>query len=83
MPLYKLLANRSLTFIENRVYGLRMSEYHSGYMLYRREVLERIPFEKLSDRFHFDGEMLMLACKNGFRVKEISIPLNTLMKRRL
>jgi glycosyltransferase involved in cell wall biosynthesis len=74
MPLYKFLANKFLTFIENRVYGLKMSEYHSGYMLYRREVLETIPFEKLSDRFHFDGEMLMLSCKNGFRVKEISIP---------
>lgn len=74
MPLYKYYANKILTGIENAVYGLKMSEYHSGYMLYNRRLLEKLPYTKLSDKFHFDGEMLMLAGKKGFRIKEISIP---------
>lgn len=54
MPLYKLIANILLTRLENLCYGMRVSEYHSGYMLYSRHALETIPFEKLSDTFHFD-----------------------------
>jgi glycosyltransferase involved in cell wall biosynthesis len=74
MPLYKYFANIILTFVENTVYGLKMSEYHSGYMLYKRNILEKVAYQKLSDKFHFDGEMLMISAKKGFRIKEISIP---------
>lgn len=74
MPLYKYIANKSLTAIENFAYGLSVSEYHSGYMLYSRRCLMEIPFTKLSDTFHFDGEMIMMAGKKRLRIKEIAIP---------
>jgi len=73
MPRYKYVANRILTFAENKVYGLNISEYHSGYMLYSRIVLENVPYETLSDGFHFDGEMLLHSSKKGFRLEEIPI----------
>jgi len=74
MPLYKYLANRALSFIENRCYGLSLSEYHTGMMAYSRRALEGLPWEFVSDTFHFDGEMAMLAGRRGFRIREISIP---------
>jgi len=74
MPLYKYLGNRFLTAIENIAYGMDMAEYHSGYMLYSRRALESIPFMKLSDTFHFDGEMLMMAGKKKLKIEEIPIP---------
>jgi glycosyltransferase involved in cell wall biosynthesis len=74
MPLYKYIANKSLTAIENFAYGLRVSEYHSGYMLYSRRCLMTISFTKLSDTFHFDGEMIMMAGKKRLRIREIAIP---------
>ena len=74
MPLYKWIANIALSSLENIVYGLRFSEYHSGYMLYSRKALETIPFKDLSDTFHFDGEMLLVGAKNGLRVADLPIP---------
>ncbi len=74
MPLYKLIANILLTRLENLCYGMSLSEYHSGYMLYNRRALETIPFEKLSDTFHFDGEMLLMAGKKGLRIADLPIP---------
>ena len=74
MPLYKLIANISLTQLENFCYGMKVSEYHSGYMLYSRKALETIPFQKLSDTFHFDGEMLFLSGKKNLRIADLPIP---------
>ncbi len=74
MPVYKFISNVALSGLENWVYGLHFSEYHSGYMLYSRTALEAIPFQRLSDTFHFDGEMLFVGAKKGLRVKEIPIP---------
>lgn len=74
MPLYKWVANRALTFVENRCYRLALSEYHTGMMAYSRRALETLPFEAVSDTFHFDGEMAMLAGRRKLRVREISIP---------
>lgn len=74
MPRYKYVANRALTTLENLVYGLNLSEYHSGYMLYSRRALEAIPFETLSNRFHFDGEMLLVAGKRRLRIADVPIP---------
>jgi glycosyltransferase involved in cell wall biosynthesis len=74
MPLYKLIANITLTKIENLCYGMKLSEYHSGYMLYSRKALETIPFQKLSDTFHFDGEMLLMAGKKNLRIADLPIP---------
>jgi glycosyltransferase involved in cell wall biosynthesis len=74
MPKYKFVANICLTQLENLAYGLRFSEYHSGYMLYSRRALTVVPFEKLSDTFHFDGEMLLVGAKRGLRVADLPIP---------
>jgi glycosyltransferase involved in cell wall biosynthesis len=74
MPLYKLVANRALTFLENRVYGLRLSDYHSGYMLFSRRALQRIRFERLSDSFDFDLEMIACARQAGLAIGEEPIP---------
>jgi glycosyltransferase involved in cell wall biosynthesis len=74
MPLYKWVANIGLTWLENIAYGMRLSEYHSGYMLYARKALETIPFEKLSNTFHFDGEMLLMAGKCKLQIADLPIP---------
>jgi len=74
MPMHKYIGNRVLTLIENIAYGMNMAEYHSGYMLYSKKALQIIPFEKLSDKFHFDGEMLLVAEKKRLRIKEVPIP---------
>ena len=74
MPLYKFLANKALTAIENRAFGMQLAEYHSGYMLYSRQAIEVIPFEKLSGSFDFDLEMLVLARVKGLHIVEIGIP---------
>jgi glycosyltransferase involved in cell wall biosynthesis len=73
MPLYKWLANRALSFVENRCYGLSLSEYHTGMMAYSRRALETLPFEAVSDTFHFDGEMAMLAGRRRLQVAEVPI----------
>jgi hypothetical protein len=74
MPLYKFLANRALSTIENWVYGMKLAEYHSGYMIYSERALRTIPFMRLSDTFHFDGEMLLMAHKKRLRIVEVPIP---------
>lgn len=74
MPLYKLLANKSLTALENWAFGMKLAEYHSGYMLYSRKALAAIPFRKLSDSFDFDLEMIVMARVKGLRVVELPIP---------
>ncbi|MEK7618581.1 MAG: glycosyltransferase family 2 protein [Patescibacteria group bacterium] len=74
MPLYKFFANIFLSTLENWTYGLHFSEYHSGYMLYSLRTLQTIPYLKLSNTFHFDGEMLFVGAKKGLRVVELPIP---------
>jgi len=74
MPIYKFLSNKVLTAIENRAFGMKLAEYHSGYMLYSRRALETIPFERLSASFDFDLEMIVLARAKGLRIAEIAIP---------
>lgn len=74
MPLYKFIANKCLTALENAVIGLGLAEYHSGYMCYNRRALETIPFERLASSFDFDLEMLVMARVKGLRVREITIP---------
>jgi glycosyltransferase involved in cell wall biosynthesis len=74
MPLYKFVANKMLTAIENRAFGMSMAEYHSGYMAYSRKAIETIPWEKLSNSFDFDLEMLVLAHVKGLRIAEVPIP---------
>jgi glycosyltransferase involved in cell wall biosynthesis len=74
MPFYKFIANKSLTFIENLAFGMKMAEYHSGYMLYSRKAMLGIPFHRLSDSFDFDLEMLVMAKIKGLRILELPIP---------
>jgi glycosyltransferase involved in cell wall biosynthesis len=74
MPLYKFIANKALTAIENLAFGMKLAEYHSGYMLYSRKAMEMIPWEKLSNSFDFDLEMMVLARVKGLRIAEIAIP---------
>jgi glycosyltransferase involved in cell wall biosynthesis len=73
MPAHKFLANRALSWLENRCYGLELSEYHTGMMVYSRGVLEAVPFAYVSDTFHFDGEMAMLAGRRGYTLLEVPI----------
>ena len=74
MPRYKYVANRFLTAVENVLLGERLSEYHTGYRAFAREVLERLPLEEGSDDFVFDNEMLAQAVAFGYRIGEISCP---------
>ena len=61
MPTYKYLSNKALTAVENLGLGMRMAEYHSGYMIYNRRFLEAVAYRKLSDYFDFDLEMIVAA----------------------
>jgi glycosyltransferase involved in cell wall biosynthesis len=71
MPLYKRVANRFLTRIENRVMGTRLTDLHTGYRAYSRELLLKVPFLRNSLDFAFDSEMLMQAAHFGFRIAEV------------
>ena len=74
MPLYKYVANRLLTLIENIMLGIKLSEYHTGYRAFSRAVLESLPLEENSDDFVFDNEMLAQAVFFGYEIGEISCP---------
>jgi glycosyltransferase involved in cell wall biosynthesis len=74
MPLYKYVANRFLTLVENVLLGTKLSEYHTGYRAFSREVLETLPLEENSDDFVFDNQLLAQAVAFGFRIGEISCP---------
>ena len=74
MPVWKYLANRSLTAVQNFLLGAKLSEYHSGYRAYSRELLLAIDFEKNSDDFVFDAQMLAKIIRLGHIVAEISCP---------
>ena len=74
MPLYKYIANRALTFMENMLLGQKLSEYHSGYRAFSRRVLEQLPLDNNSDDFIFDNQMLVQIIWSGFAVGEISCP---------
>ena len=71
MPLYKIAANRTLTTIENRVMRTQLTDLHTGYRAYSRELLLRVPFLRNSLDFSFDSEMLMQASHYGFRITEV------------
>ncbi|MBI4710820.1 MAG: glycosyltransferase family 2 protein [Nitrospirae bacterium] len=74
MPLYKYIANRALTFIENLILGAKLSEYHTGFRAFNRKVLETLPLDNNSDDFVFDNEILVQAIYLGFKIGEISCP---------
>lgn len=74
MPLYKYIANRFLTFSENLLLGHKLSEYHTGYRAFSREVLENLPLDANSDDFVFDNQMLAQIVWADFRIGEVSCP---------
>jgi SAM-dependent methyltransferase len=74
MPRWKWLGNRLLTTIENRVFGMRFSEYHTGYRAFSAELLRSVPFLRNSDDFVFDQEIFAQVIDRGARVVEIPIP---------
>jgi glycosyltransferase involved in cell wall biosynthesis len=74
MPWWKYVANRFLTGVENRAFGLSLSEYHTGYRAFRREVLETVNFAANSDSFVFDQEIIAQTVAARFRIAEIAVP---------
>jgi hypothetical protein len=74
MPFYKRLSNRFLTWCENRVFKLNLSEYHTGFRAFRRSLLETTPFLLNSNDFIFDQEIVAQAVWFGARLDEISTP---------
>ena len=74
MPLWKYFANRFLTLVENLAMGLNLSEYHTGFRAYSRQVLANIPYHKFSDDFIFDQQILISTLSFGFNISEIPVP---------
>ncbi|MDD4179899.1 MAG: glycosyltransferase family 2 protein [Candidatus Margulisbacteria bacterium] len=74
MPFYKLISNRFLTFVENLVFRLKLSEYHTGFRAFSRKLVKTIPFEQNSNDFVFDTEVLAEAAAAGFAAGEVAIP---------
>jgi hypothetical protein len=75
MPWWKFVANRFLTGVENTAFGLRLSEYHTGYRAFNRSTLEAVNFRMNSDGFVFDQEIVAQAVAGGFRIAEIAVPV--------
>ena len=75
MPWWKYVANRFLTGIENRAFGLSLSEFHTGYRAFSRQVLETVNFRMNSDGFVFDQEIIAQVVAANFRIGEIAVPV--------
>ncbi len=75
MPWWKYVSNRGLTMFENCFLGQNLGEFHSGFRVYRRSVLETIPFERNSDDFVFDTQFLVQAVRWGFRLGDVPVPV--------
>lgn len=74
MPLYKYIANRFLTLVENILTGAKLSEYHTGYRAFSRQLLEKLPLDANSDDFVFDNQMLAQILWFGYTIAEVSCP---------
>ena len=74
MPLYKYIANRFLTFTENKLLNAKLSEYHTGYRAYKADVLKSISYHKNSNDFVFDNQLIAQVMFSGFNIGEISCP---------
>jgi glycosyltransferase involved in cell wall biosynthesis len=75
MPVWKYVANRVLTAVENILLAQNLGDFHSGFRVYRREVLEQVPFERNSDDFVFDTQFLVQCVRLGFRLGDIPVPV--------
>ncbi len=74
MPLYKYIANRILTLVQNILINQKLSEYHTGFRAYSKEVLEKVNYNNFSEDFIFDNQMAVQIFKKGFEIGEISCP---------
>jgi glycosyltransferase involved in cell wall biosynthesis len=74
MPLHKYIANRVLTLVQNYLVGYKLSEYHTGYRAFSREILVSLPFERNSNNFIFDNQMLLQIIAHGFTIGEVTCP---------
>ncbi|MBU5637902.1 glycosyltransferase family 2 protein [Geomonas sp. Red69] len=74
MPFYKYVANRFLTLFENLMLGHKLSEYHTGYRAFSRDILEKLPLSANSDDFVFDNQMLAQIIWSGYRIGEVTCP---------
>jgi glycosyltransferase involved in cell wall biosynthesis len=74
MPGWKYVSNRFLTGLENLAFGLRLSEYHTGFRAYSRALLETLPYHDNSDDFVFDQQLIAQAVRAGMRIEEIAVP---------
>jgi glycosyltransferase involved in cell wall biosynthesis len=74
MPIYKYISNRFLTIVENIVLGQNIGDFHSGFRVFKRDVLEKINYHNNSNDFVFDTELLAQAVYKGFRIGDIPIP---------
>jgi glycosyltransferase involved in cell wall biosynthesis len=74
MPMWKYVANRLLTLFENLLLGAHLSEYHTGYRAYSRTLLDALPWQRNSDDFVFDNQILAQAIVGGFGIGEVSVP---------
>lgn len=74
MPLHKYIANRFLTFVQNLMVGAKLSEYHTGYRAFSKEVLESINYMENSDNFVFDNQILSQIIYRGYEIAEVTCP---------
>ena len=74
MPLSKFIANRAMSFMDELVLGIEMSEFHSGFRMYTRKLLENVPFRQNSDDYLFSFEIIVQAVYWGFKVAEVLSP---------
>ena len=74
MPLWKYIANRFLTFVENLLIGAKLSEYHTGYRAFSRRLLERLPLDANSDDFVFDNQVVVQVIALGYAIGEVTCP---------
>ena len=74
MPLYKFLGNKILTGFQNRMLRTNLSEFHSGYRIYSIAALKKVPFDRNTNEFHFDTEIIIQLIKAGLRIRQLPIP---------
>lgn len=74
MPRYKYLGNRVLTWLQNKLVGMTLTEFHSGYRAYSVSALREVPLERLTSNWHFDTQIILEFKKRGFRISEVPIP---------
>ncbi len=76
MPMWRYLGNKILTYFENFIMGMNLSEFHSGYRVYNCNALKKIDFIKFTDNYYFDTQMLIAFHKDNLKIREVTISTN-------